>query len=78
MEGVWRDVAWCIERNSSGIYLQLVRNSKENPTIVGIIRFETEKPKSLRYEEVNRTHTHTHTHSCDYDRSGVLCSSFCK
>ena len=65
MEGVWRDVAWCIEWNSSGIYLQLVRNSKENRTSVGIFRFETEKPKSFRYEEFNRRHTppHTHTHT---------------
>jgi hypothetical protein len=77
MEGVWRDVAWCTERKISGIYLQLVRNSKENLTSVGIFLFVTEKRKSLKYGEVNGTHTHTHT-DCDYDRSGVLCSSFCK
>jgi len=63
MEAVWRDVAWCTERNISGIYLKLVRNSKENRTSVGIFRFETEKPKSLKYEEVNRTYTHTQTHT---------------
>ena len=44
MEGVWRDVAWCTERNISGIYFQLVRNSKENRTSWGILRFEAEKP----------------------------------
>jgi hypothetical protein len=79
MEGVWRYVAWCTERNISGIYLKLVRNSKEKRTSVGIFLFEPEKPKSLKYEEVNRTHIHTRTHTdCDHDRSGVLCSSFCK